>query len=94
MTITLSLPPLLEEQLAEEAKLEGFPPSTYAQRILEEYLQKKTRRNQGVVLLQSWIDDDDGTEQEETGDYLVEALDEDRLSERKHFPPDLEGITW
>ena len=33
-------------------------------------------------------------EQKETGDLLVRALDEDRPSERKLFPPELEGVTW
>jgi len=33
-------------------------------------------------------------EQKETGDFLVRALDEDRPSERKLFPPELEGVTW
>ena len=37
--------------------------------------------------LQSWIDDPDANEQEETGDFLARALDEDRPSERKLFPP-------
>jgi hypothetical protein len=34
------------------------------------------------------------TEQQETGDYLIRVLDEDRLSERKLFPPELKGVTW
>ena len=44
--------------------------------------------------MQSWIEDDDDTEQLETGSYLVQVLGEDRLSDRKLFPPDLKGITW
>jgi hypothetical protein len=38
-----------------------------------------------VQLLQSWIDGD-AEEQRETGEYLMSALDEDRLSDRKLFP--------
>jgi hypothetical protein len=34
------------------------------------------------------------TEQQETGEYLIRVLDEDRLSERKLFPPELKGVTW
>lgn len=47
-----------------------------------------------VTLLQAWIDEDDPEEQRETGEYLVRALDEDRLSDRKLFPSDLKGVTW
>ena len=46
------------------------------------------------MLLQSWIDDEDREEQQETGQYLIDALDEDRLSERKLFPLELKGVTW
>jgi hypothetical protein len=47
-----------------------------------------------VALLQSWIDGDNVAEQQETGEYLVRVLDEDRLSDRKLFPPELKGVTW
>ena len=33
-------------------------------------------------------------EQQETGEYLIRILDEDRLSNRKLFPPELKGVTW
>ncbi len=46
-----------------------------------------------VNLLQSWIDDEDESEQQETGQYLIHALDEDRLSDRKLFPLEMKGIT-
>lgn len=46
------------------------------------------------ALFQSWIDEEDAEEQEETGNYLIQALDEDRLSNRKLYPADLEGVTW
>lgn len=54
-----------------------------------EYLQAKLDE-----LLQSWIQDGDGKEQKETGEFLVQALDEDRLSDRPLFPPELKGVTW
>jgi hypothetical protein len=41
-------------------------------------------------MLQSWIDDEE--EQQEIGQYLINALDEDRLSDRKLFPMKLKGI--
>jgi hypothetical protein len=46
------------------------------------------------ALLQFWIDEGDVDEQTNTGQYLIRALDEDRPSERKLFPPDMEGVTW
>ena len=47
------------------------------------------------TLLQSWIDgEDDEAEQRETGEYLVRALNEDRLSGRPLFPTEHKGITW
>jgi hypothetical protein len=45
-------------------------------------------------LLQTWIDKGDAEEQRETGEYLIRALDENRLSERPLFPPDLKDVTW
>jgi len=47
-----------------------------------------------AALIQSWLDDDNEQEQQETGDYLIDALDTDRHSERKLFPSELEGVTW
>ena len=45
-------------------------------------------------LIRSWIEEEDADEQRETIEYLVRALDEDRLSGRKLFPEDLEGTSW
>lgn len=47
-----------------------------------------------VNLLQSWIDEEDEQEQQETGEYLIEELDQDRLSDRCLFPSQLKGISW
>ncbi|TVQ52495.1 MAG: hypothetical protein EA366_14090 [Spirulina sp. DLM2.Bin59] len=47
-----------------------------------------------IDMLQSWIEDEDFIEQQETGEYLVGAIDEDRLSDRKLFPLEMKGITW
>jgi hypothetical protein len=47
-----------------------------------------------VTLLQSWMDEGDTEEQQETGEYLIRALDEDRLADRPLFPPHLKGVTW
>lgn len=69
-----------------------------AQRFLE-YLRDRegtASRTQGAALgdlLASWIEGDT-QEQSETGEFLIRALDEDRLSDRKLFPEQLKGITW
>ena len=53
------------------------------------------RKQQSAInLLQSWIDTDDPTEQQETGEALLEGLDENRLSDRSLFPSELKGHTW
>ena len=94
MTLTLTLPPELERRLAEEAARKGVPPEQYTLQLLSEHLPAADRRAEAVRLLQSWLDEGDAAEQTETGDYLVRALDEDRLSDRKLFPPELKGVTW
>ena len=44
--------------------------------------------NQALALLQSWYVEEspEREEQRETWEYLKQALDEDRLSDRKLFP--------
>ena len=46
------------------------------------------------ALIRSWMDEEDAGEQRETIEYLVRALDEDRLSDRKLFPGKLKGKSW
>jgi hypothetical protein len=94
MTLVLNIPPDLEERLAEEARRAGISTADYAVRALERQIPTGDRSAKLVALLQSWIDAPDADEQKETGDFLVRALDEDRPSERKLFPPELEGVTW
>jgi hypothetical protein len=53
-----------------------------------------TRQAQTVALLQSWFDGEDAEDRRETGEYLIRVLDEDRLSDRKLFPREVEGKTW
>jgi len=94
MTLTLTLPEKLEKRLTEEAAQQGYSATVYAQRILEERLQQKTKSAQAVALLQSWIDEGDPDEQQKTGNYLVQSLDADRMSDRQLFPSETEGVTW
>jgi hypothetical protein len=94
MTLTLSLPPDLEDRLQEEAERQGLPVDALMLRLLDQHLPVKDARGELVTLLQAWIDGGDAREQRETGEYLIRALDRDRLSDRLLFPPELEGVTW
>jgi hypothetical protein len=93
MTLKIHLTPELEQRLAREAHLKGVPAEIVTLEILDHYLPAPERPTELVSLLQTWIDGD-AEEQRETGEYLIHALDEDRLSDRKLFPADLEGTTW
>lgn len=62
--------------------------------MLKDTILEQEKQAKLVNLLQSWIDEEDEQEQKETGEYLIEALDQDRLSERPLFPAELKGVTW
>lgn len=94
MTLTLNLPPELEQYLLQSASQHGLSVEALALQLLTNSILLKQKQTEAVSLLQSWIDDEDGKEQQETGQYLINALDDDRLSERKLFPSELKGITW
>jgi len=94
MTLNLSLPPDLEDRLQHEAERQGLPADTLTLRLLDLHLPAKDARGELVTLLQSWIEGGDAEEQKETGAYLIRVLDEDRLSDRCLFPPELKGVTW
>jgi hypothetical protein len=57
-------------------------------------MQAHERHDELTSLLQSWIEEGDDEEQRETGEYLIRVLDEDRLSDRKLYPAELEGLSW
>ena len=94
MTLTLHLPPELEQRLTQEAKRQGLALDAYTLQLLDKFLPPKDRHTELVTLLQSWMDEGDAEEQQETGEYLIHALDEDRLADRPLFPPDLKDVTW
>jgi hypothetical protein len=54
----------------------------------------KQKQLAAVLLLKSWVDDENLEEQQETGKFLTQALDENRLSDQKLFPQDLKGRSW
>ncbi|MBW4591958.1 MAG: hypothetical protein KME46_03275 [Brasilonema angustatum HA4187-MV1] len=94
MTLTLNLPPELEQYLLQEAKQQGLSVEAVTLQLLTNSILLRQKQADAVNLVQSWIDDEDVEEQQETGQYLIRALDEDRLSERKLFPLEKKGITW
>ncbi|TXT36716.1 MAG: hypothetical protein FD138_897 [Planctomycetota bacterium] len=91
----VTLPPELERRLSVEAAKQGLDVEQFAVKVLGESLPAD-RKSDAVALLQSWIDADDteASDQKATGDFLSQALDADRLSDRKLFPPELKGVTW
>lgn len=94
MTLILHLPPDLEQRLTQEAQRQGRSLDDYTVELLDKALPPPDRRTELVTLLQTWIDEEDPEEQRETGEYLIRALDEDRLSDRPLFPLELKGVTW
>lgn len=94
MTLTIDLDTELEHRLDQLAKEQGVPAATVTVRLLDEHLPKAGPGTSAAALLRSWRLEGDAEEQRETGEYLIRALDEDRLSDRKLFPPELKGISW
>ena len=94
MTLTLSLPPELEQYLIQEAQQQGLSVETYAVQLIQKSTLQKEKQLKIVNVLQSWIDESDEQEQQETGEYLINALDENRLSNRQLFPQELKGVSW
>jgi hypothetical protein len=95
MTLILDLSPELEHYLLREANQHGLSIEALALQLLISSILLKQKQTEVVNLLQSWIDDDEGVqEQQETGQFLVCALDDDRLSDRKLFPLEMKGVTW
>lgn len=94
MTLILELPPEMEHYLIQEAQQQGLSLEAMTLQLLAKFILIKQKQVEAVDVLQSWIDDDDIEEQQETGQYLLQVLDQDRLSDRKLFLHELKGITW
>jgi hypothetical protein len=94
MTLTLSLTPELELYLKQKSEQQGISIEAYTLQFLTEQVFLREKQSKIVNLLQSWIDEEDVEEQRETGEYLIHALDEDRLSDRKLFPIEMKSVTW
>jgi len=94
VTLTLVLPPELEQRLQQASDELHIAAPVLALQILDQNLPTPDRRSELIALLQTWMEDEDNAEQEEISDDLLHALDEDRLSQRKLFPEELRGVTW
>ena len=94
MKLTLNLPPELEQYLLQEANQQELSIEALTLQLLENSTSLRQKQVEAVDLLQSWIDDQNAEEQQETGQYLIQAMDEDRLSDRPLFPPEMKGLTW
>lgn len=94
MTLTLNLPPDVEQYLLHEAEQKGLSVETITLQLLLNSITQYQKQAKAVDLLQSWLDDEDIEEQQESGEYLLQVLDEDRLSDRPLFPPESKGSTW
>jgi hypothetical protein len=94
MTVTLDLVQELEERLTEDARRQGLSVNEAAVQVLEKHLPPRDRRTEALRVLQSWVEERGGGEEPEAGEDLLKALDEDRLSDRRLFPPELKGVTW
>lgn len=93
MTLTLDLPPELEQYLVQEAERQGVSVEAMTLQLLTKSFQRQRKQTEAFDMLQSWVEDEDIEDQQDTGQYLVQALDEDRLSDRKLFPLEMKGIT-
>lgn len=94
MALTLNLTPEIEQYLTKKAREQGLSLEAYALKLLTDTILEQEKQTKLVNLLQSWIDEKDDQEQQETGEYLIQAIDQDRLSDRPLFPSQLKGITW
>ena len=94
MNVTLDLTPELSRRLALAARQRGVPVDAYTVQLLDRHLPGDRQAGALVSLLQSWMDEENDGEQRDTGEYLVRALDDDRLSNRRLFPHEQKGLTW
>lgn len=94
MTLTLNLSPELEQYLLQAAHQHGLSVEVMALQLLTNSILPKQKQIEAADMLQSWIDDEHFEDQQETGQYLIQVLDEDRLSDRKLFPPETKGAVW
>jgi hypothetical protein len=95
MTLTLELSPELEQRLFAAAQARGLPPGEWALRLLDASLSaSERRRKDALAMLREWRGEEVTEREREEYEEFLRALDEDRPSDRKLFPPELKGISW
>ena len=94
MTLQLDLSPELEERLRQEAERQQLAPDAVTLKLLNEHLPRPDKAAALLALFKQWEREDAANPEDENGEDLFAALDEDRTSNRKLFPPELKGITW
>ncbi len=67
MTLTLTLPPELEQYLYQQAKQHGLSLEAMTLQLLTQSILSRQKQSEAVDILQNWIDDEDVEEQKETG---------------------------
>lgn len=94
--MTIALAPEVEEKLKAEAARQGLSLDEYANRVLDEKISEaeRERRESLIALLQSWIDEDEASEDEYYDEEFLQRLDAERPEGSKLFPPELKGISW
>jgi hypothetical protein len=89
MTVELKLPPEMEAVAQSEAKKRSQDMNAYLTDLIADSLagsiaQDDRERRRAILRMVGEIGDE--AEQQETFEYLREAVDADRLSLRKRFP--------
>ena len=82
MTLTIELPPELEQRLAEEASRLGQAPGDFARTVLEDRLME--RNHAAMALLDQWLAERADAEDEAWPEFQA-ALEADHPSDRKLF---------
>ena len=100
MSMTIELAPNQEAKISRNAAAHGVAPLTYAQRLLDEALEREDERERSeqheknqraIAMLQGWIDEADAMSDEEKAQADAEwrdtarSIDENRTSSRKLF---------
>jgi hypothetical protein len=101
MPLQLTLSPLIEERLRQEAARRGMSEEALAVQLLDQNLPSAAGDKASAVeraarlqaLFEQW-DAEARAAGEELGDEFYPGLDEARTSNRKLFPEELKGITW
>ena len=96
MTLTLELTPELQDRLKVQAKQRGMSERELALDLLKRHLPPIERKQRLNALLDSIVEESrSSTESEsEESEATLKAIDEDRTSDRKLYPPELKGKTW